>query len=54
MLVVGRQHALINKCALNNELRLKIRVYGIIIILDICSVGMPKFLCMNNMFYEVL
>ena len=29
MLVVGRQHALIKKCALNNEVRLITQVYGI-------------------------
>ena len=29
MIVVGRQHALIKKCALNNEVRLITRVYGI-------------------------
>ena len=28
MLVVGRQHALIKKCAINNEVRLITRVYG--------------------------
>ena len=28
MLIVGRQHALIKQCALNNQVRLITRVYG--------------------------
>ena len=32
MLVVGRQHALIKKCALNNEVRLITQVYGITVL----------------------
>ena len=35
MLVVGRQHALIKKCALNNEVHLITQVYGRLFQLDI-------------------